>query len=167
MESGGCLVLAGHGKQQDIEVENAIERLGTFERQRLVRINEFDEKDKASLYDAFDVFVLPSTEESFGLSYLEAWMCHKPVIGARIGSTACVIEEGTDGLLVEPNDPREIALAIVELLGDPDRRAFMGARGYAKTIEHFTWEKVTDRIERLYLDLIAEKPVPRFRRWRK
>jgi glycosyltransferase involved in cell wall biosynthesis len=161
------LVLAGHGKHQDIEVENAIERLGSFERQRLVRINEFDEKDKASLYDAFDVFVLPSTEESFGLSYLEAWMCHKPVIGARIGSTACVIEGGTDGLLVEPNDPRDIARAIIELLGDPDRRALMGERGYAKTIEHFTWEKVTDRVERLYLDLIAETPVPRFRRWPK
>jgi glycosyltransferase involved in cell wall biosynthesis len=158
------LVLAGHGKQKDIEVESAIERLGSFERQRLVRINEFDEKDKASLYDAFDIFVLPSTEESFGISYLEAWMCHKPVIGARIGSTACVIEGGTDGLLVEPNDSRDIARAIVELLSDPDRRVLMGERGYAKTIEHFTWEKVTNRVERLYLDLIAEAQVPRFRR---
>jgi len=158
------LVLAGHGEQKDLEVENAIGRLGSFERQRLVRINEFDEKDKASLYDAFDVLVLPSTEESFGLAYLEAWMCRKPVIGSRIGSTACVIEDGTDGLLVEPNDPSDIARAIIELLSDSGRRARMGERGHAKTIERFTWDKVTDRVERLYLDLIAETPPPRVRR---
>jgi glycosyltransferase involved in cell wall biosynthesis len=47
----------------------------------------------------------PSTSESFGIAYLEAWLCRKPVIGARIGSTAYVIEDGVDGLLVKPEAP--------------------------------------------------------------
>ncbi len=153
------LVLAGHrsDEHQDIEVGTAIDCLSPSERQRLIRISQFEDKEKASLYDAFDVFVLPSTGESFGLSYLEAWVCQKPVIGARIGSTQCVIEDGVDGLLVDPTDSQDIASKIVELLSDRDKRENMGMRGYSKTIAHYTWDKVVDRVEALYRDLRAAK----------
>lgn len=153
------LILAGHrsSEHQDIEIETAIDRLSASQRQRLIRINQFEDKEKSSLYDAFDVFVLPSTGESFGLSYLEAWMCKKPVIGARIGSTQCVIEDGVDGLLVDPTDPKDIASKIVELLSDREKRENMGMRGYSKTMAQYTWEKVVDRVEALYRDLHAAK----------
>ena len=68
-----------------------------------------------------------------GLSYLEAWMCQKPVIDARIGSTQCVIEDGVDGLLVDPKNPEDIGRAIIELLSDKNKRERMGRNGQVKT----------------------------------
>jgi len=152
------LFLAGSRSHHQDEVEATLKRLTEVELQRIVRIDEFAEKDKGSIYDAFDVFVLPSTEESFGIAYLEAWLCNKPVIGARIGSTQCVIDEGIDGLLADPNDPEDIGRAVIELLADKKKRERMGESGYAKTIAHFTWDKVTDRIEKLYLELCQLNP---------
>ena len=84
-------------------------------------------------------------------------MCQKPVIGARIGSTQCVIEDGVDGLLVDPMDPKDIASKIVELLSDRDKREKMGMAGYSKTLERYIWDKVVDRVETLYRDLHAVK----------
>jgi glycosyltransferase involved in cell wall biosynthesis len=161
------LVLAGFRDSQFAALDQVLQRLGPCERERVLMLPDFAESEKADLYDALDAFVMPSTGESFGISYLEAWMCRKPVIGSRIGSTACVIEEGADGLLVEPNDPSDIGRAIIELLGDPDRCSRMGERGYAKTVEHFTWEKVCDRAERFFLEVIAGTPRPRLCQWRR
>jgi glycosyltransferase involved in cell wall biosynthesis len=151
------LVLAGHrsNEHQDAAVGVTIDALSPSEKQRLIRISQFDDRAKAALYDAFDVFALPSTGESFGISYLEAWMCKKPVIGARIGSTQCVIEDGVDGLLADPMDPRDIASKIMELLSDRDKRVQMGLRGYSKTMANHTWDKVIERVEVLYSDLQA------------
>lgn len=151
------LVLAGPRAGRRKEIEIFIEGLTEFEKQRIVMIDDFPEKDKASIYDSFDVFVLPSTAESFGIAYLEAWMCGKPVIGARIGSTKCVIEEGEDGLLVDPKDPEDTARAIVVLLSDAKKREFMGRRGRAKTLAQHTWDKVIDKVEKLFLELVPPR----------
>jgi glycosyltransferase involved in cell wall biosynthesis len=149
------VILAGQCPGDYPQFEKLLRELSDEERKRVVVLGDFAEDEKASLYEALDVFVLPSIGESFGIAYLEAWMCRKPVIGSRIGSTACVIEDGIDGLLVDPDDSKTIADAIIELLADPERRGRMGARGYTKTVDHFTWDKVTDEIEDFY-DLILQ-----------
>ena len=116
---------------------------------------EFDylqDDEKSSLFDALDVFAMPSRAESFGIAYLEAWLRSKPVIGARLGSTECIIDHGTDGELVALDDADELATCILRLLGDRERRLRLGSAGYGKTIARFTWDKVTDAVERLYRD---------------
>jgi len=91
------LILAGHqsSKHKDHSIQTAINDLQDAERQRIIRMNDFAEKDKASLYDSIDVLAVPSFAESFGIVYLEAWLCQKPVIGARIGSTDFLSECAT------------------------------------------------------------------------
>lgn len=153
------LVIAGGPDYFPDRMEKLINGLSERERAQIVRIDAFDERDKASIHDAFDVFALPSTEDSFGIAYLEAWMCGKPVIGARIGSTQCVIDNGVDGLLADPHDAEEIAQGIIELLSDRDKRERMARNGRAKTLSHYTWDKVTDKVEALYLELIAAKGI--------
>lgn len=151
------LVLAGPRAGRKKEVEVLLQSFTEAERQRIVIIDDFPESDKASIYDSFDVFALPSTGESFGIAYLEAWMCYKPVIGARIGTTQCVIDDGIDGLLADPVDPQETSLSIIDLLQDQEKRERMGKSGYQKTMARFTWDKITDGTEKLYLELVAQK----------
>jgi glycosyltransferase involved in cell wall biosynthesis len=158
-ESRAYLLLAGRrfpaSTYNDREFQNALANLSARERSRLIHIDGFDEKEKSSIFDAIDVFTMPSTAESFGIAYLEAWMCEKPVIGSRIGSTRCVVEDGVDGLLIDPHNPEEIASAVLRLIANPELSRRMGRAGYEKTRSKFTWNAVTDRLERTYLDVIA------------
>ena len=158
------LVLAGPrasvGTPADQEVEQALARLTEAERARVLLLGEFDEEDKASIFDSLDVFAMPSIGESFGIAYLEAWMCGKPVIGANVGSTPYVIRNGVDGLLVNPQDPRHIGEALVRLLKDPAERARLGGAGYTRTTSEFTWDRVIDRIEGLYKELGSPELLP-------
>jgi glycosyltransferase involved in cell wall biosynthesis len=158
------LVLAGPrasvGMPADREVEQALARLTEAERARVLLLGEFDEEDKASIFDSLDVFAMPSIGESFGIAYLEAWMCGKPVIGANVGSTPYVIRNGVDGLLVNPQDPRHIGEALVRLLKDPAERARLGGAGYTRTTSEFTWDRVIDRIEGLYKELGSPELLP-------
>ena len=143
------LVLAGKSVA-DPEVGAALGSLSDAQRALVVEIGGFEDGEKASIFAAFDVFAMPSKEDSFGIVYLEAWLCGLPVIGARIGSTECVIDEGRDGLLVDPESPEDIARGIVSLLSNRELCATMAAAGRAKTVARHTWDKVTDRIESLY-----------------
>jgi len=68
-----------------------------------------------------------------------------------------VIDEGVDGYTADPSDSEDIAAKVIELLSDRDKRETMGRNGYNKTVTRFTWEKVTDKVERLYHDLSASK----------
>ena len=151
------LVLAGPrtlvGMRADQEIDAALAGLSDTERARILLLGEFDDRDKASIYDSLDVFAMPSTGESFGIAYLEAWMCGKPVIGANVGSTPSVIRDGVDGLLVDPQDPARIGQAVLRLLKDPAERARLGQAGYIRAVSEFTWDRVIDRIEGLYKQL--------------
>ena len=140
-----ALVLAGPDLASAGVDEIRLHELTPLERARVVRICNFSDEEKASIFDALDVFVLPSVGESFGIAYLEAWMCGKPVIGADIGPTRDVIHDGVDGLLVKPNDSTALAEKIIALLSDPLRREQMGQSGRKKTLARFTWDRIIDK----------------------
>ena len=151
------LVLAGSAPPGSREMDDVLAGFTDAERSRVVIIRNFIDADKPSIYDAFDVFALPSVSESFGIVYLEAWLCKKPVIGARAGSTPTVILDGVDGVLVNPTDPVELGHAAIDLLRHPEKSRRLGESGYAKTLANFTWEKITDGVERLYEDLLDSR----------
>lgn len=155
------LLLAGPGLPRAMTpgdpIATALAELSDVERARVVTAGAFDEKDKAAMFQALDLLAMPSIAESFGIAYLEAWMCGKAVIGSRIGSTECVIEDGVDGLLVTPGDPDDLAAAILRLLSNPDLRCRLGHNGRTKTVAHFTWDKVAERVEHVYKQLVAHR----------
>ena len=141
------LLFAGQSAHRSQEMNDQLAALPAGERARVSMMDDFADSELANLADACDIVVLPSVEEGFGIVYLEGWMCGKPVIGARIASTGCVIDDGVDGLLAEPLDVPDLARCILTLLADPELRARMGAAGRAKTLAHYTWDAVTDRWE--------------------
>jgi glycosyltransferase involved in cell wall biosynthesis len=114
----------------------------------------FDEDQKPELFAAIDVLACPSAFESFGITYLEAWAAGKPVIGARAGAVPTVIDEGTDGLLVDYDDELALAREVVDLLRDPSRAARMGAAGRAKVMARYAWPLIANQYRRVYADVV-------------
>jgi glycosyltransferase involved in cell wall biosynthesis len=116
-----------------------------------------DRRQLADLYKRATLFVLPSLFEPLGSVLLEARGHGLPCIGTDRGSFRESIDDGVDGLLVPPGEPEPLADALVSLLGDPERAAFMGRRGHAQVLTEHTWERVADRMAP-YIEKAATEP---------
>ena len=91
---------------------------------------------------AATVFVLPSVDEAFGVAYVEAMAAGVPAIGSRGEPGPEEIAACGDGLrLVDPGRPAALAHELGALLGDPRRRAELGARARRNVRENFSWER--------------------------
>ena len=97
-------------------------------------------------YNAADIFIMPSRlgtgvhrgVEGFGIVYLEANACNTPVIGGRSGGVSDAVEDGLNGLLVDPQSPQDIADAIAKLLADPAYGRRLGEQGRCRVLKRFT-----------------------------
>jgi len=105
-----------------------------------------------------DLFLLPSAQESFGLSALEAMACEVPVIASRVGGLPEVVTEGVTGHLRPPDDTAGMAAAAIELLQDRPRRMAMGRAAAADVRARFQHDAIVPRYERLYEEAIAQGP---------
>jgi glycosyltransferase involved in cell wall biosynthesis len=139
-----ALLLAGQSAHRNVAVTDALNALPPHARERIVMVDDFANADAPSILDACDLLALPSVEESFGIVMVEAWACGKPVIGADIAATRCIIEPGVDGFTVPPYDARALADRILDLLSNPTKRRQFGARGRLKVLARYTWDRVTD-----------------------
>jgi glycosyltransferase involved in cell wall biosynthesis len=120
---------------------------------RIIELPAVDEVTKSSALAACDVFCMPSTQESLGVVYLEAWCFAKPVIAANIAIAQEVIDDGRNGLLVDQS-PESIARATVALLQDPAAAARMGACGQHQVHARYAWEQQVETLSQVYATLI-------------
>jgi glycosyltransferase involved in cell wall biosynthesis len=97
-------------------------------------------EDVAALYRAADVFVLPAARESYGTVWGEAAAFGLPVVGWRAGNLPHLVEDGREGLLVEPGDLEALSQALSRLAFDPDVRASLGAAAKRRALTRPTWE---------------------------
>lgn len=95
--------------------------------------------------------LLPSQQESFGLSALEAMACKVPVAASRVGGLPEVIEDGRSGILFTVGDTDEAAEKAVRLLKDKKMYDSMVEEAFKDTREKFSMEKITDQYEQLYM----------------
>ncbi len=93
---------------------------------RVSWLGECGPEHLAELYGAVDFFVWPAIGEAFGMSFLEAQAAGLPVIGAKYGGVADIVDDGVTGLLAKYDDVDDFALAICSLLDDPVRAKNMG-----------------------------------------
>ncbi len=94
---------------------------------------------------AATVFCHPSAwHEPFGMTITEAMASGLPVVCTRGGGIPEFVEHGKTGLLVERGAPEELASALLELIGDAERRRAMGAAARAKVESELTWDHTTD-----------------------
>jgi len=116
---------------------------------RILELDAVSLQEKTDAFAACDVFCLPSSQESFGGVFTEAWSFGKPVIGCNIPPVAEVITDGVDGYLVS-QEAEQIAERICHLLLHPARAQAMGAAGQRKVKTRYTWQQIAERTEQAY-----------------
>lgn len=148
------LIIAGSPTDYTAELKQKVQQSGAFAT-NVIFITDFSDDEKIGIFNNLDVFVSVSTEESFGIVYLEAWACKKPVIGANIGAVRSVIDHGINGFLVEPGNHAELAIRIDELCNYEGKRQEMGLAGYHKVQAEYSWDIITEKYRQIYLDAIT------------
>ena len=143
------LLLAG--RKPDIVSDHYPDYDGMIERAGLGKfvrwIGYVDEGDKPLLYRRASVFAFPSRREGFGLPPLEAMACGTPVVVADGGSLPEVV--GPAGFVVDPDDARGMAGAIISILVEDDLAADLRRQGPEQAAK-FTWEQTALETLRVY-----------------
>lgn len=111
----------------------------------------YDSQQKRGAYLDADVYVLPSRYELFPVSVLESWAAGTPVIVTDQCGIRDLIQEA--GIVV-PFEKDKLATAIESIFSDNSLGKAMGREGRATVLERYTWSKVVDYLEELYLEII-------------
>lgn len=119
-------------------------------------IGYVDANRLSEYYRDCDVFVAPSLYESFGLIYIEAMAWRKPVIGCAVGGVPEVVRDGETGLLIKPDEQKELAKALIKLLSDNDLRIGMGKKGRMLVKEEFSVNKMVEHTYKIYCEALKK-----------
>ena len=148
------LLLVGEGPEldktlriaRDIGVSDHVEALG--------------EQDQVqSLLSVSDLFLLPSLQESFGLSALEAMACDVPVVASRVGGLPEVIDHGRNGFLHPPDDLDGMANSAVRLMTDPALHERIARAGRTLVETKFCADEIVPKYEEYYEEVLATRRV--------
>jgi glycosyltransferase involved in cell wall biosynthesis len=100
--------------------------------------------DVAALYAGADVFVLPSRVETYGTVFAEALTAGVPTVGWRSGNLPNLIEDGSEGCLVDPGDIAGLSRTLRRLATDDDWRANLASAAHRRGASLPTWSDTAD-----------------------
>lgn len=143
------LVIAGAGEKAP-ELRRLASNLGVADRVCWLGWRA----DAADLMAAFDVFLLPSLHEGFGLVLLEAMSRRVPIIASKVGAIPEIVVDGETGILVEPRNVDQLDQAMTRLLTDRALRKYMGLLGAARLEERFGVERMVDGTIAVYENVL-------------
>lgn len=106
--------------------------------------------DTSRTLAVMDVFVMPSLEEGLGLSILEAQAQGVPVVASAVGGILTVIEDQKTGLLVRPQEPLELANAIMTLLDRASLRESIIKEAREQVVDKFSLDLMARKIRQVY-----------------
>ncbi len=137
------LVLAGKRGWLFQEILDEIEKADF--REEIICLDFIDEEDKSLVYNLASVFVYPSFFEGFGFPPLEAMACGVPVIISNTSSLPEVV--GESAVMINPDKPDEIRIALEQILGNSDFRKKIIMKG-KKQAEKFSWRKNAESVKK-------------------
>lgn len=114
--------------------------------QRVIFTGLLPEDEKADLYNLADVYVMPSRGEGFGFVLLEAMACGVPVIASRLDGGREALRGGLLGQLVDPTNPAEIRVAIID--------ALVAGKRIPEGLEYFSFENFEKRTHAIIDELV-------------
>jgi glycosyltransferase involved in cell wall biosynthesis len=151
--------LAGDGPLRG-QYEQMARALGIAQRVRFLG----ERRDVQAVLASLDVAVVPSLSESLSNVVLESMAAGKAVVASRVGGNKELVQDGVTGCLVHAEDYEECANAVGSLLSDINLRNAMGRRAQEFTRENFGLERVCERYEREYNELLERKRTKGLRR---
>jgi phosphatidylinositol alpha-1,6-mannosyltransferase len=153
-------LIVGDGPQRR-ELEGLAIECGV--RERVIFAGRIPEQELPACYALCDVFAMPSREdlsrgdvEGFGIVYIEANACQKPVVAGRSGGIPDAVVDGQTGLLVDPTDPGSIADALQRVLADSAFAAELGRQGRERAVRCFAWSGIAAQIQAILEDLAPQ-----------
>jgi glycosyltransferase involved in cell wall biosynthesis len=153
------LAIAGQDDTQDMRyrrtLDSLILELGLEGCVRL--LGAVDEQIVRTEMERAHVFVLASLHEPLGVAIMEAMAMAVPLVVTREGGVPELVEDGTDGVLVDARAPDRIASALEGLAREPDRARLLGAHGLRTVAERFH-SGVSARVIAECLGSLKEKP---------
>jgi glycosyltransferase involved in cell wall biosynthesis len=146
------LVLVGDGDDRP-RLEHLARELGVSERAYFLR--GLTPEQLFACYANCYLFALPSSGEGFGIVFLEAMACSKPVIGGAHGGIPDIVEDGVTGLLVPHGNAERLAQALETLFNHPGLGGEMGARGRVRLAKHFSFEQFQLQLNEILKNVLA------------
>ena len=143
--------IAGSGEEKT-RLHKLTKKLGI---ERQVSFLGFINDDKLlKIYHKADIFIMTSRKifgrgdliEGFGIAFLEASACGIPIIAGHSGGVEDAVCDGRTGILVDPDNPSEIANSIKHLMFDEELSKKLGAAGRVWVESHMTWDRVSKRM---------------------
>lgn len=147
-----ALLVVGEGDLRQ-RYEEMAHNLGMVEQVRFV--GNVPSQELAELFRAADIVSVPSVgrSEAFGMVYVEAMACAKPVVASRLPGVRTVVLDGETGILVEPANVQAVADALTRLLASPEEALGMGQAGARRVTAQYTVHLLRERLHKLLTDL--------------
>jgi len=136
----GCLKESLQGKVKNMHLDKNVNFMG-------------ERSDIAGLLPVLDVFLLPSLAEGLPVSVIEAMACGLAIVASRVGGIPELIQDGENGILIDPKKKEDLLQAIIKLLNDKEQRQIMGQRARNKFIESFSLDRMINNYQAIYKDL--------------
>ena len=138
----------------DAKYFNEIQRQINIENRRgfhkITYLGEQKRDDIVKWYQRASIFVLPSLKEALPMTILESLACETPVITTTVGGLPEVIQNFQNGILIQPNNAKELAEAIEYLLCNKDVRIRLGQIGRKTIIERFSYNVIIKKLIEIY-----------------
>lgn len=148
------LVMAGRDKGAKSDVELSIERHGLKES---VRLKSFlDREQKLAEFAAADIYLNTNLVDNMPVSVLEACAAGLPIVAANVGGLPFLIEDGTNGLLVESGNAAAMTEAVKKLLKDAQLTAKI-SRNARLLAEQSAWSAVKKQWENLFAEICEQR----------
>jgi glycosyltransferase involved in cell wall biosynthesis len=149
-----ALLIVGEGVGPDCQYSRRLKAMASdLGISRHVRFAGF-RSDVGECFGAMDIVLMPSLREGFGRTVAEAMAMGKPVIASRVGGIPEIIDDGTTGILVPPEDSMSIAAAVRALTEDPERALRMGKAGRLSVLRRFDVKILARTVEGIYSDIL-------------
>ena len=144
------LLMVGDGPER-APAEDLVRELGLTDKVLFVGKQDGVER----MFQAADLFLLPSEFESFGLSALEAMSCGVPVIGARGGGLPELVEHGNTGFVCDPGDAEAMGRAAIEYLTSATLQTEMPAKCRERVVESYEESAIASEYEKYDEEVLA------------
>jgi phosphatidylinositol alpha-1,6-mannosyltransferase len=157
--SGAHYAVVGIGEDQEYLRALAVEMAVS---DHVTLVGKATEEDLPLWYNLCEIFAMPNRKvgedtEGFGLVFLEANACGKPVIAGTEGGTGSAVIDGLTGLRVDGTKVEEVERGILAILTSPELGSRLGQAGLARVRESFSWQRVAASTRDVLADLSAQR----------